>query len=291
MQHTDKNEMVYIDSQILPAAKARVSVFDRGLNYGDGLFESMRASKGRAVLLKKHIKRLKSGARLLEIPSPSLKGLSVKGELIGELLKANNLTETEAVVKIILTRGSAKRGHGRVKKPSPTLIVTATKLDTDKLVRLKKKGVKAILTEGRGIAVSGVKSLNFLPGVLARAEAEKRRVYEALFVDAKGYLLEGSSTNIFLIKKGCLLTPPADGRILEGITRELVIEFAKKAGLKVAEKPLKASALKEADEAFLTNSIIEIVPLLKVDETIVNAGSPGPLTQRLQLLYASNIKE
>ena len=208
ISHIDKSEMVYIDGRILPAIKARISVFDRGLNYGDGLFETMRADSGRVLLLSKHIKRLKSGARRLGIPSPALKGLSIRGELIGELLKANNLTETEAVIKIILTRGSAMRGHGRVKKPSPTLIITATELDGAKIERLKKKGVKAIFAEGRGSSVSGVKSLNYLPGVLARAEAEKRRVYEALFVDSSGYLLEGTSTNIFLIKKARLLTPP-----------------------------------------------------------------------------------
>lgn len=287
---TKENITVYINGSFLPAEKATVSVFDRGLNYGDGLFETMRSYSGKIFLAREHIKRLKLGARTLGIPTGELVGLTAMSGVLQELLRRNSLVEDDAIIKIILTRGEAARGHGRVKSPSPTLIASASKLDKEKIEKDQKKGVHAIFSSVSRGTLGAVKSLNYLPCVLAKAEAEKKNSYEALFITDNGTLLEGTATNLFIVKKGRLVTPPANGLILPGITREKVLELAKKNGIQTYEKSLNKKTLLEADEAFLTNSIIGLAPLVKAEGKPVGAGLPGEVTFKLLALYQEAAK-
>ena len=298
-----KSEKVYINGRIVPSKLACVSVFDRGLNYADGVFETMKAKEGRVFLLKEHLKRLKRGAEILNIPSPPFGEME---KAIKKLLKINNLSGKEANIKIIITRGEDMGGHLPQKKPKPTVIITARRLDTENIRRLQEKGVRAILLKGRfnspsifnppsvppllkggkggfheGWLMGRIKSLNYLPNVLGKMEASKKGAYEGIFVQ-DGKLLEGTSTNIFIVEKGVLKTPPVSSGILPGITRKTVIELAKKGNIPVKEAPVGAGELKKADEAFITNSIIEIVPLIRVDSFRIGSGKRGKITKLLQ---------
>lgn len=257
---------IYLSGSIVPEGKASVSVFDRGLNYGDGLFETMKAHDGKPAFLKEHLQRLKAGARFLKIPINALEA-DVKDGVIERLLKANRLSKGSACVKIIVTRGVDKSGHAPSKGTTPTLIIITKRIDETYIVRLQKKGVKAILIKGYAPALGGFKTLNYLPCVLAKAEAERRGAFEGIFVGEDGTIKEGSSTNIFIVSKGILKTPPANAQsgILPGVTRQAVISIAKKLGLTVKEAPISVKDLFTCDKAFLTNSIIGMVPLVSVD--------------------------
>ena len=299
-----KSEKVYINGRIVPSKLACVSVFDRGLNYADGVFETMKAKEGRVFLLKEHLKRLKRGAEILNIPSPPFGEME---KAIKKLLKINNLSGKEANIKIIITRGEDMGGHLPQKKPKPTVIITARRLDTENIRRLQEKGVRAILLKGRfnspsifnppsvppllkggkggfheGWLMGRIKSLNYLPNVLGKMEASKKGAYEGIFVQ-DGKLLEGTSTNIFIVEKGVLKTPPVSSGILPGITRKTVIELARTAGtLMVKEKSISTLELKRSGEAFITNSIIGIVPLIRVDSFRIGSGKRGKITKLLQ---------
>ncbi len=257
---------IYLNGSIVPEDKAHISVFDRGINYGDGLFETMKAYEGRPAFLKEHLQRLRTGARFLNIPLKPLEA-DVKDGVIDRLLKANGLSKGIAYLKIIVTRGVDKGGHAPPKKTKPTLIIMAKPLDEDYIARLQKKGVKAVLIKGCAPAFGGFKTLNHLPCVLAKAEAKRRGAFEGIFVGEDGTIKEGSSTNIFIISKGILKTPPVGNTagVLPGVTRQAVIRIAKKMGLRVKESPISTKELFKCDAAFLTNSILGMVPLLGVN--------------------------
>ncbi|HLE08369.1 MAG TPA: aminotransferase class IV [Thermodesulfobacteriota bacterium] len=288
-----KSEKVYINGRIVPSKLACVSVFDRGLNYADGVFETMKAKEGRVFLLKEHLKRLKRGAEILNIPSPPFGEME---KAIKKLLKINNLSGKKANIKIILTRGEDMGGHLPQKKPKPTVIITARRLDTESIRRMQKTGVKAVLLnsppfskaspsflkrgQGRLGGLGGIKSLDYLSNVLGKIKAQKKGAYEGIFIE-NGKLLEGTSTNVFIVKDGVLKTPPLKS-ILQGITRKAVIDIAKKSHIPAKETPVSAGELKKAAEAFITNSIIGIVPLIRVDSFRIGSGKRGNITRLLQ---------
>ncbi len=277
---------IYVDGKFTDAERATVSVFDRGLNYGDGFFETMKAYDGRVFRLAEHALRMKEAARELSIRSKLLTEISKKNGAINELLKRNKLVKHTAYVKIIVTRGTGGEGHlpGCSRRNPPTVIITARAVNEGRLKRLQSRGVSAVLVDSHSRTNARVKSLNFLPSVLGKLEAKRKNVYEALFTDKKK-ILEGSGSNIFIVKKNTLVTPPDDGSILPGITRGEVLRLAELDGLSIKEAPISRSALMEADEAFITNSMIEITPLVKVNSSPIAGVSPGRVTRRLQKLY------
>lgn len=284
------SEKVYIDGNFVDAADshgAGVSVHDPGLNYGWGLFETMQSYGGNVFLFDEHLERLTSGARALSIDSSLLDEIAPVNKNgnkdgkedgpVSELLKINGLTEVNAYIKIIVTKG--------VETKEATIIIFTRAIEEEKNAELRKRGVKAILIEEPDRYKPGIKSLNYMPNILARAEAEKQAAYEAIFLAGEEIILEGSATNIFIVKGKSLITPPADGSILPGITRAEVIRLAKSSGLAVTTAPVKASELTGSDEAFLTNSIIEIMPLVEVNSSLISGGRPGELTIKLEHLY------
>lgn len=277
------SEVVYIDGNFLAAHEAGVSVHDPGLNYGWGLFETMQSYGGNVFLFDEHLERLILGARALSIESSQLEKIArdnkdgKKAGPIGELLKKNSLTEKNAYIKMIATKG--------VETKEATIIIIARAIEEEKLTALRKQGVKAILADEPGRYKPDVKSLNYMPNILARIEAEKQAAYEAVFWASEDKILEGSATNIFIVKDARLITPELDGSILPGITRAKVIRLAKASGLAVTTAPVKRSELTGSDEAFLTNSIIEVMPLVEVDSSLIANGKPGELTCKLQRLY------
>lgn len=280
-------EYVYMNGANVAAEKACVSVFDRGLSYGDGLYETMKAADGRPMHLKAHLKRLSDGARHLGLPPSMLKPLieDVSRGAIEALLKKNRLDRGEAYVKILVTRGVDRASHLPTKGIQPTTAIVTKKLDTDSLSRLREKGVSAITIDNISPALPGVKSLNYLASVLAKIRAEKAGAFEAIF-SKDGLVLEGSSSNVFIVRNGRLSTPPLvkgpSGGVLAGVTRALVLRQAKRSSIPSSEEPVTIAALEAADEAFLTNSIMDAVPLVKVNKGAIGDGKPGPVTRLVQ---------
>jgi len=283
-----KKSCVYVNGLFVPEDKAVISVFDRGLNYGDGLFETIRAEHGRPVFVRAHMERLAHGAERLGLPKKPLLDLKkeVRQGLVERLLEANSLGTGPARVKILVTRGADRGGHLPKRRTRPNIMASARALDNALIERHRKRGVNAILLESPLPAMPGVKSLNFLPNVLARVEAEKRGAFEALFVDARRGLREGASTNLFLVTRGVVKTPRAGEYALAGVARSVALALAKEMRIPAREVRLRTKELYSCDEAFLTNSVIGITPLLRVDGRAIGRARPGPITRLLQGRFA-----
>ncbi|MBI5587252.1 MAG: aminotransferase class IV [Deltaproteobacteria bacterium] len=280
-------KQVYMNGSIVPENRAAVSVFDRGLNYGDGLFETMKAAGGKVEFLKDHLSRLKKGLSLLGFPAGSLKALEhdIKDGAVQRLLKANGLQVKTAYLRVTVTRGTDPDGH-LPKKSGPTVIMAARPIDTDYISRLRTHGVSAISLRGYCPVLPGIKSLNYLPSVLGKAEAVRSGAVEGIFIGPDSSIREGTSSNIFVVSGGVLLTPPvssdtAEG-VLPGVMRKAVIRLAIKKGVSVREARVCAKDLRSCSEAFLTNSIWGVVPLISVDKKKVGSGRPGEVARLMQ---------
>ncbi len=277
---------VWLNGKIVSTASAGVNVLDRGLQYGDGLFETLRVYRGQVFALQEHLARLRASARFLGIPVPRI----AWSRSLNELLKGNRLSG-DAWVRIVLTRGSAAPGLLPPRKPQPTLLLLAGELDPS-LARRARVGVRVELlpfaTEG---PLAGHKTLHYLPAMLAKQLAHRHGAYEGLYVDARGYLSEGATSNLFVVRGQMLLTPPTRG-ILPGVTRSKVLDLASgHPHLGVAERNLRVQALLTADEAFLSSSLAEIVPILRVGSHRIGSGKPGTITRALQVAYRGMTEE
>lgn len=270
---------VWIQGRVIPAAKAQISVFDRGLLYGDGLFETVRSYRGRVFALEEHRARMLHSARELGIPTPHLDW--ARG--IARLLAANGLSTKDASVRITLTRGPAPPGLLPPAKPRPTLFAFALPVPAS-LDRQRRRGIAAVSVPfARPAALASHKLVDYVPAILARRQAAKRNAQEALYV-SEGEVLEATTANVFAVLEGALCTPPLRGA-LPGVTRQIVIQLAKEAGIEVRETKLLLERVRTADEIFLTSSVAEILPVVRLDENKVGSGQPGPLTRQLQQKY------
>jgi branched-chain amino acid aminotransferase len=277
---TSARSFVLVNGRLLPAGRACVSVFDRGLLYADGLFETLRAYRGQPFALEEHLSRLRRSADFLGITVPRQPWV----RSVQTLLRRNDLLRTDAWVRITLTRGVASRGLLPPARPRPTLIITAGRLDPS-IARVQKHGVRvALLPFARHGFLAEHKVLNYLPGVLGKVMAARHDAFEGIFVDAEGHITEGTTCNVFVWRHGQLLTPPVAG-ILPGLTRRLVIEAAAGDGLPFAERQLTTDDLLDAEEAFLTSSLAEVVPIVTVNARDVGDGKVGACGRRLQRLY------
>ncbi|HBT38831.1 MAG: Branched-chain amino acid aminotransferase [Thermotoga sp. 50_1627] len=272
---------VYVDGQFLKKEEARVSVFDRGLLYGDGVFEGIRAYNNRVFKLKEHIDRLYESAKaiLLNIPIDKEEMMNV----VLETLRRNNLRE--AYIRLVVTRGEGTDLSLDPRKcPKPTIFCIAAPLSLFPQ-SFYEEGIEAVTASTRrnfNEATSPrIKSLNYLNNILAKIEANLCNVPEAIILNQDGYVTEGTGENIFIAKKGKLITPPAHVGILEGITRNTVMELARQEGLIVEESLFTRFDLYNADECFLTGTAAEIMPVVKVDGRTINDGEPGPITKML----------
>jgi D-amino acid aminotransferase len=280
------NGFVFLNGRIIDASRATVSVYDRGILYGDGLFETMRAYKGIAFDIEEHFHRLRTSADILGLPIPNLDWPTT----ITELLKKNGLARQDAWVRLTITRGPAEP---RVLPPDlvkPTTILMVRPLDRD-IAGFQKRGVKvALLPFSRHGFIPEHKSLNYLPAVVGKVLASYHGAYEGIFVRSDHVLTEGTTTSVFIARDGALWTAP-EGGILPGVTRRLVIELAHAKNLRVIEREITTADLRLSDEAFLTSSMIEIIPIVQVDEAPVGRGTPGPLTKKLQKLYQGAVND
>ena len=277
------NNIIFLNGKFLPDDRAMVSIFDRGFMYGDGLFETMRSYEGTIFALDLHLERLVGSAKIIGISlRQSNKYLS---NIIHNTLKINGLTSGNAYVKLIITRGLDC--GGRIIPPKslkPTIAIIARPLDVKKIKHYQHKGMGAVFISNKIRPIPQVKSLNLLANITGLIEANQTRMQEGIFTRGNK-ILEGAITNIFISDGKSLKTPPIKDGILAGVTRRLVIELAKKQGIKIVEISLTMEDLKNSAEAFLTNSIMEIVPLVRIEKKLIDRGLPGILTRRLQQAY------
>ncbi len=275
----DEDLLVYIDGEFVPASQAKISIFDHGFLYGDGVFEGIRAYNGKVFKLKEHIDRLYDSAKALDLQIPISKEEFM--EIILETLRRNKLRD--AYIRPIVTRGIGDLGLDPRKCKNPSIIVIAQpwgRLYGD----LYEKGLKAVTVAVRRNAIDSlppnIKSLNYLNNILAKIEANAKGGDEAIFLDHNGYVSEGSGDNIFIVKNGEIITPPTINN-LKGITREVVIELIKKLGISFKEANISLYDLYTADEIFVTGTAAEICPITWIDGRIVGDGKPGKITKML----------
>ncbi|MBI5970502.1 MAG: aminotransferase class IV [Deltaproteobacteria bacterium] len=280
---------IYLNGAVTPVSRARVSVEDRGFLYGDGVFETLKYSNGRAAFKDEHLARLLKNLSLIGIPAKGVKVLikDIKGGVILRLLEKSGLKAGNAYVRITVTRGCD--GAGLLPSPggvSRTCVIVVKAIDENLIDRIQKNGVNAVTISGFARALPSIKSLNFLPNVLAKMEAQRRGAYEGIFTGKDGNITEGTSTNLFIVKNNSLLTPPAfcaigkDGA-LPGVMRQAVIKKAKTLGIPFKEKCIGKKDLLSCDEAFLTNSMIEAAPLVCVDGRAINGKRIGSITRMI----------
>ncbi|MEW5763307.1 MAG: aminotransferase class IV [Bacillota bacterium] len=273
---------MFLNGAFVAAEEARVSVFDRGFLLGYGAFETMRAYRGRVFRLAQHLERLNRTCAALGIPFTA--DAARLKPTIGALLARNGLAD--ARVRLTVTAGPEEE-----RLPyNPTILLAAFPLRDSTAV----PAWRAYLWQG---AVSSQdplrahKTTSYLEKVLARREAERNGFDEALFVNEKGNVTEGAATNIFCVRAGRLLTPPTAEGLLPGITRAVVAELAERTGIPFLEQPLTPGDIVRSDEAFLSNSVVEIVPLVAVGYIPVGTGTPGPLTARLRVSYRELVRQ
>jgi branched-chain amino acid aminotransferase len=280
--------LVYMDGKFTPKEKALVSVFDHGFLYGDGIYETMRAYAGHLFLVKKHLSRLKQSASSisLRLPMP-LDQIEIA---LNDTLKVNKLRE--AYVRIQVSRGPGEIGLDPALCPSPTMVIVAKPFH-DYPEAYYQKGVSiAVVTTRRNHPLAlppSIKGTNFLNNILAKIESIKAGAYEAVMLNWEGYVAEGTISNVFMVRKGVLYTPGLETGILEGVTRDLVLRLARRKRIPIRETLLKPSQLRTADECFITNTTMEIMPVTRIDKKRVGSGVPGPITMTLGQAYRSEV--
>ena len=282
----NRDDYVFLNGRFVSSARASVSVYDRGLLYGDGLFETMRAYRGVVFALEEHLERLQGSAGVLGIPIPGYDWPKV----LAALLRRNRLGSRDAWVRLTITRGPNEATLLPPAAPKPSAIIMTRAVDPA-FRRIQQRGVPVtLLPYSRHGFIPEHKSLNYLPGVVGKVLAARHGAHEGLFVRDGRFLTEGTTSSVFVVRKGALTTPPADG-ILPGVTRRLVLELAAVAGIRTTERNLTISNLRGADEAFLTSSVAEIVPIVQVDQARIGTGRPGPVTRKLQRLYRQAVEQ
>ena len=271
---------VYLAGKLVPAEQATVSVFDHGLLYGDGVFEGIRVYGGRVFLLDEHIERLYESALAIRLAIPlSPAEMTVAVE---QTVQANDLAD--GYVRLVVTRGSGSLGLDirRTANPQVVIIADTISLYPPETYRDGLRLVTAATIRNHPAALSPrIKSLNYLNNIMAKIEGADAGCVEALMLNHTGHVAECTGDNIFIIKKGVLLTPPSDAGILDGITRRAVMRLAGTANIDCREIPLTRHDIFVADECFLTGTAAEVVPVTSLDGRPIGSGKPGPITGQL----------
>ena len=271
---------VYISGRLYDKADAKISVYDHGLLYGDGVFEGLRSYSGKVFRLQEHLDRLWDSAKAIWLEIPMTK--EVMAQAVNDTLAANGIID--GYIRLVITRGAGSLGLDPNRTSDPQVIIIADHIALYPR-EFYEKGlelVTASTARNHPAALNPrIKSLNYLNNILAKIEGLKAGCVEALMLNHKGEVAECTGDNIFLVSKGQLLTPPIDAGILEGITRGAVMDLAREAGITVREIALTRHDVYIADECFLTGSAAEVIPVVKVDNRAIGAGVPGPITQDL----------
>lgn len=271
---------IFIDGKYLNERDAKISVFDHGLLYGDGIFEGIRAYNGRVFKLKEHIDRLFCSAKALLLEIPMSHSELMKATV--ETCRKNKLRD--AYIRLIVTRGVGSLGLNpkSCKRPSVIIIAGSIQLYPPEFYAKGLTIITVPTTRNLHSALNpAIKSLNYLNNILAKIEANNGGCEEAVMLNAEGFVAECTGDNLFIVKNGELFTPPLSAGALYGITRQTVIELAREAGLKVSEPNLTRYDLFNADECFLTGTGAELIPVVKIDGRVIGGGKPGKITRKL----------
>lgn len=278
--------LVYLNGQFLPPEEAKVSVYDHGFLYGDGIFEGIRVYNGRVFRLTEHLDRLYRGAKaiILKIPHTPQE----LQEILVETVRRSGLRD--AYIRLVISRGKGDLGLDPAKcVAGPTVVVIVDKISlypTD----IFEDGLKMItVTTRRNLATAvnpAIKSLNYLNNILARMEVSQAGCLEGLMLNHEGYVTEATGDNIFIIRDGRLITPPVRVGILEGVTRQVVMEMAREMCLEVREERFTVYEIYTADECFLTGTAAEIVPVAELDGRLIADGCPGELTRNFMRRFS-----
>ena len=273
--------MIWIDGELVPSADAKISVFDHALLYGDGVFEGIRIYNGKIFKEKEHVRRLYQSAKAIRLALPLSPQQVSEG--MYKAMAANGITG-DGYIRLVATRGVGSLGISIAKTACPTVFVIADKISLYP-PEVYQRGLHCIVSSlarnHPNTTSPRVKSLNYLNNVLAKADAMDLGADEAIMLTTDGYVCECTGDNLFLVRDGELLTPPTSMGILEGVTRDVVIELAGKRGIAVREKMLIRHDLYIADECFGTGTAAEVVPITRIDGRKVGDGTPGPITRQL----------
>jgi len=275
---------IFMDGKYYSERDAKVSVFDHGLLYGDGVFEGIRAYHGHVFKLKEHIDRLFYSAKAILLELPMSHAQLMKATV--ETCRANKLRD--GYIRLVVTRGVGTLGLNprTCKKPSVIIIADKIQLYPPEYYQRGLDIITVPTVRNLHSALNpAIKSLNYLNNILAKIEANNAGVEEAVMLNAEGFVAECTGDNLFIVKNRALFTPPLSAGALYGITRQTVIELAEEAGLTVSEPNLTRYDLFNADECFLTGTGAELIPVVKIDGRVIGTGKPGPITRRLEEDY------
>lgn len=280
---------IYIDGQFYDEANAKISVFDHGLLYGDGVFEGIRMYHNRVFKLREHIERLYWSAKaiLLDIPMTPEEMIAATVETC----RQNGLRD--GYIRLLVTRGKGTLGLDPRRCPKASVIIIAANIQLYP-EKYYQEGLTIVTVPTTRMLVNSVnpaiKSLNYLNNILARIEANNAGVEEAIMLNTEGFVAECTGDNIFIVQKGKLFTPPLSAGALYGITRNTVLDAAKELGVAFAEPNLTRYDIYNADEMFLTGTAAEIIPVVKVDGRVIGTGKPGPVTAKLLAAFREKTK-
>jgi len=282
--------IIFMNDRLVPEEEAKVSVFDHGLLYGDGVFEGLRSYSGRVFRLDAHLDRLWDSARAIALEIPLAK--DVVAQAVNDTLAANKLVD--GYVRLVVTRGAGSLGLDPNRTKNPQVIVIADTISLYPREHYEKglRIVTAATQRTQAAALSPrIKSLNYLNNIMAKLEGLQAGCVEALMLNHKGEVAECTGDNIFVVRKGLLLTPPPDAGILEGITRGAVMELARSAGIDCREATLTRHDLYTAEECFLTGTAAEVIPVVEIDGRSIGTGRPGPVTAKLLAAFHALVRQ
>ncbi len=281
---------IYINGTYYPKADAKISVYDHGLLYGDGVFEGMRAYSGRVFRLTEHLERIFESAKAIMLTIPM--HIDALATAVNETLAHNNLTD--AYIRLVVTRGAGSLGLDPAKTSDPQVIIIADHIELypKHLYETGLEIITAATMRNHPAAMSSrVKSLNYLNNIMAKIEGKLAGCSEALMLNHRGEVAECTGDNIFIVRRGELLTPPIDAGILEGITRNAIIELASTLGIVCHQIPFTRHDIYVAEECFLTGSAAEVIPVIKLDSRPIGTGTVGDVTRRLSQAFHQLVRQ
>jgi len=271
---------IYIDGEFYDKENAKISVFDHGLLYGDGVFEGIRFYNGRVFRLEEHIDRLFDSARAIALNIGLEKSAVIEATL--ETIRQNNLQD--GYIRLVVTRGVGDLGLNPMLCPKASMFIIASKITLYSAEKYQN-GLEVVTCATRRITHGAlspmVKSLNYLNNVMAKIEAQNAGAGEGLMLNEQGFVSECTGDNIFIIKNGAISTPPIAAGALAGVTRAVVFDLAAEFGIPIREPMMTRYDIFTADECFLTGTAAEVIPAVKLDTRLIGDGKPGPITQRL----------
>lgn len=272
---------VNVNGRISPEAEAVISVFDHGFLYGEGIYETMRTYNNRPFLFDRHMRRLRNSARMIALDLPF-----TDGELAMQITETRDVADVqgEAYIRVLVTRGIGELTYDPHATPTPSIVIIV-KPQVDPPPEAYERGVRVVIVDvvrNHPDTVNPlIKSNNLLNCALAGQQAIRRGGYEGIMRNYRGELTECTTANLFVVQDGTALTPPLECGLLSGITREFLFEVGTEAGIAVREQVLRDEDLFRADEAFLTSTTRELLPIVNVDDRTIGSGSPGPTTKQL----------